>query len=222
LWPASSAFRASTCCPLSPGRAFLGSGIGKLADFSGASAEAASLGLQPATLVAAAVIVVQLGGSALFLTRRLSWLGAGLLAVFTIVATLIAHPFWRFEGLDRIRQTSTFLEHLAIVGGFWRRRFWSTAAGSHERGRERSAGAFRSRPDAFAPLRHKLFAIIWLATVLGNIGSFMRDVASAWLVTDLSASPLAVSAIQAAGTLPSCYSRYRLACSPTSSTDVTC
>jgi uncharacterized membrane protein YphA (DoxX/SURF4 family) len=97
---------------------FLGSGIGKLADFSGASAEAASLGLQPATLVAAAVIVVQLGGSALFLTRRLSWLGAGLLAVFTIVATLIAHPFWRFEGLDRIRQTATFLEHLAIVGGF--------------------------------------------------------------------------------------------------------
>lgn len=54
----------------------------------------------------------------------------------------------------------------------------------------------------FAPLRHSLFAVIWAATVLGNIGTFMRDVASAWLITDLSASPAAVAMIQAAGTLP--------------------
>jgi MFS family permease len=54
----------------------------------------------------------------------------------------------------------------------------------------------------FAPLRHSLFAVIWVATVLGNTGTFMRDVASAWLVTDLSASPAAVAMIQTAGTLP--------------------
>jgi MFS family permease len=57
-------------------------------------------------------------------------------------------------------------------------------------------------PGTFAPLRHRLFAVIWAATVLGNIGTFMRDVASAWLVTDISASPAAVAMIQAAGTLP--------------------
>lgn len=57
-------------------------------------------------------------------------------------------------------------------------------------------------PGTFAPLRHRLFAVIWAATVLGNIGTFMRDVASAWLVTDLSPSPAAVAMIQAAGTLP--------------------
>ncbi len=57
-------------------------------------------------------------------------------------------------------------------------------------------------PGAFAPLRHRLFAVIWTATVLGNIGTFMRDVTSIWLVTDLSASPAAVALIQAAGTLP--------------------
>ncbi|KQT44557.1 MFS transporter [Aureimonas sp. Leaf454] len=55
---------------------------------------------------------------------------------------------------------------------------------------------------SFAPLRHATFAILWGATVLGNTGSFMRDVASSWLVTDLSASPAAVAMIQAAGTLP--------------------
>ncbi|MFC4170500.1 MFS transporter [Microvirga sp. GCM10011540] len=57
-------------------------------------------------------------------------------------------------------------------------------------------------PGTFAPLHHRLFAVIWAATVLGNIGTFMRDVSSSWLVTDLSASPAAVAMIQAAGTLP--------------------
>lgn len=56
--------------------------------------------------------------------------------------------------------------------------------------------------SAFAPLRHAVFAVLWAATILGNIGSFMRDVASAWLVTDLSGSPSAVAMIQVAGTLP--------------------
>ena len=55
---------------------------------------------------------------------------------------------------------------------------------------------------AFAPLRERVFAVLWLATVLGNVGSFMRDVASAWLATELSTSPTAVAAVQAAAALP--------------------
>ena len=96
---------------------FLISGLVKLVDFGGAMNEVAGLGLQPAGLIAAAVILAQIGGSALFLTRRYCWLGAGILAGFTVVATLLAHPFWLFEGPDRGRQTATFFEHAAIVGG---------------------------------------------------------------------------------------------------------
>ncbi len=61
-----------------------------------------------------------------------------------------------------------------------------------------------SHPPAssFAPLRQKVFAVLWAATIIGNIGSFMRDVASAWLVTDLSGAPAAVALVQAAATLP--------------------
>ncbi|MFJ5382131.1 MFS transporter [Cupriavidus sp. CER94] len=55
---------------------------------------------------------------------------------------------------------------------------------------------------SFAPLAQSTFAVLWVATILGNIGSFMRDVASAWLATDLSSSPAAVATIQAAATLP--------------------
>ena len=59
-----------------------------------------------------------------------------------------------------------------------------------------------SASGGFAPLRYPVFLMLWSATVLGNIGSFMRDVASSWLITDLSASPTAVALIQTAATLP--------------------
>lgn len=62
--------------------------------------------------------------------------------------------------------------------------------------------AEKSSASSFAPLAQPVFAVLWAATVLGNTGSFMRDVASSWLMTDLSASPAAVALVQAAGTLP--------------------
>lgn len=55
---------------------------------------------------------------------------------------------------------------------------------------------------SLAPLKHSTFAVLWTATVIGNTGTFMRDVASGWLVTDLSPSPAMVALIQAAATLP--------------------
>ncbi|WON77713.1 MFS transporter [Serratia sp. UGAL515B_01] len=54
----------------------------------------------------------------------------------------------------------------------------------------------------FESLRQRLFAVLWIATVVGNTGSFIRDVASAWLMTDLSSSPTAIAMVQAAATLP--------------------
>lgn len=65
-----------------------------------------------------------------------------------------------------------------------------------------SSAASQTSGSGFAPLRQKVFAVLWAATIIGNIGSFMRDVASAWLVTDLSGAPAAVALVQAAATLP--------------------
>ena len=58
------------------------------------------------------------------------------------------------------------------------------------------------RSNAFSPFAYGLFALIWTASVLGNTGSFIRDVASAWLVTGLSDNPAAVALMQTAATLP--------------------
>ncbi len=99
--------------------AFLASAALKAIDFPGATAEVRALtGLEPAGLVAALVIAVQLVGSALVLMGgRRAWLGAGLLAGFTLVATLAAHAFWTKSGVERVRDLTTFFEHLGLIGG---------------------------------------------------------------------------------------------------------
>jgi transmembrane protein len=96
---------------------FLVSGATKLIDFQGASNEVADLGLQPATLFAAAIVSTHIGGSLLFLTRSYCWLGAGILSAFTAIATLLAHAFWMHQGPERTHQMATFFEHVAIDGG---------------------------------------------------------------------------------------------------------
>jgi MFS family permease len=64
------------------------------------------------------------------------------------------------------------------------------------------AASTASRWGVFAPFHRRAFAVIWVATVIGNIGTFMASLASSWLVTDLSGSPQAVALVQAAATLP--------------------
>lgn len=57
---------------------------------------------------------------------------------------------------------------------------------------------------ALGPLKVPVFRLLWVATILGNVGTFVRDVASAWLATDLGGGAVAVAAVQAAATLPIC------------------
>jgi MFS family permease/quinol monooxygenase YgiN len=54
----------------------------------------------------------------------------------------------------------------------------------------------------WAPLRHRAFLVIWLAVLASNIGTWVRDVASGWLMTEMAPSPVLVSLVQAATTLP--------------------
>lgn len=56
--------------------------------------------------------------------------------------------------------------------------------------------------SAWAPLRSRTFTVLWGATLVGNIGVWMRDVGSGWLMTELAPSPLMVSLVQVAGALP--------------------
>lgn len=52
------------------------------------------------------------------------------------------------------------------------------------------------------PLRQPIFRMLWIATVVSNIGSWMNDVGVNWTMLTLSADPLSVALVQAASSLP--------------------
>ncbi len=56
--------------------------------------------------------------------------------------------------------------------------------------------------SAWQPLKHSLFRALWIASLASNIATWMHDVGAAWLMTSLAPSPLMVSMVQAATSLP--------------------
>src|SRR5256886_2146581 len=69
----------------------------------------------------------------------------------------------------------------------------TTVAGSLQAG---------SQGSAWAPLGEPLFRSLWLAAVISYIGTWMQNVGAGWLMTQLTTSPLMVSLVTAATTLP--------------------
>lgn len=98
--------------------AYLQGGIVKAIDFEGAVAEMTHFGLAPAAPLAVAVIVLELGASALILTGFYRWAGAVVLAVFTLFATFVALRFWELAPPARFMAANAFFEHLGLAGGF--------------------------------------------------------------------------------------------------------
>ena len=94
------------------------SGIDKALHPQAALAEIAGLGMPMPPLAYAAMLLVQLGGSLAVICNRFVWLGAGALAVFTLVVTVLAHAFWNLQGAARFAEMNTFLEHIALIAGF--------------------------------------------------------------------------------------------------------
>src|SRR5579863_1709718 len=98
---------------------------------------------------------------------------------------------------------------------------WNTTARSHSSARcttcravgsscsadERAAARGVSTPAA-APvaaasaLHYQVFRWLWIATVVSNVGTWMYNAASGWLMTSLNPSPLVVSLVQVATSLP--------------------
>ena len=56
--------------------------------------------------------------------------------------------------------------------------------------------------SAWGPFRHPAFTVIWTASIVANIGTWMYTAASSWLMTNLSPDPLIVSLVQVAASLP--------------------
>src|SRR5689334_25346338 len=69
-------------------------------------------------------------------------------------------------------------------------------------GSGQSAGSTRDMQPPWAAFRYAAFTWLWIASVIANIGTWMFNVASAWLMTNLNPDPFIVSLVQVANTLP--------------------
>src|SRR6267378_1817260 len=67
---------------------------------------------------------------------------------------------------------------------------------------EPAAAASVPAPGAWTPLQNALFRNLWIATIVSNVGTWMQDVGSGWLMTSLSSSPFMVALVEAADSLP--------------------
>src|SRR5258708_35628033 len=56
--------------------------------------------------------------------------------------------------------------------------------------------------DIWQPLRRRAFFWLWAAAVVSNVGTWMHDTAAAWTMTTLAPSPIMVSLMQTATSLP--------------------
>jgi MFS family permease/quinol monooxygenase YgiN len=65
-----------------------------------------------------------------------------------------------------------------------------------------TAGVHAAALPPWGALRYPLFRWLWIATVVSNVGSWMYNAASGWLMTSLDPSPLIVSLVQVANSLP--------------------
>ena len=96
---------------------FLYSGVDKLWHWRSSIEEVRSDGLPWPATFAGATVFTQLVGGFLVATGFFAWLGALLLAGFTVAATLVGHRFWLRRGSEFAHELTTSLEHVAIVGG---------------------------------------------------------------------------------------------------------
>ena len=96
---------------------FLYSGVDKLTHWRASIEEVRSDGLPWPAAFAGATAFTQLVGGCLVATGFFAWLGALLLAGFTVAATLVGHRFWLRRGSEFAHELTTSLEHVAIVGG---------------------------------------------------------------------------------------------------------
>jgi predicted MFS family arabinose efflux permease len=70
------------------------------------------------------------------------------------------------------------------------------------RGEAKNRSAAEHGLSPWIAFRHETFRVLWIATVVANVGTWMYNASSGWLMTSLDADPLTVSLVQVATSLP--------------------
>lgn len=98
---------------------FILAGFGKLTDISGTAGYIASGGLPFPSLLALVVGLMELlGGLALVAGWQVRWVGLAL-GLFTLVASVVFHPFWAVPEAQQFVTQLLFMKNLSVAGGMF-------------------------------------------------------------------------------------------------------
>ncbi len=97
---------------------FVPSGYGKLMRLDAFAQSLAARGMPAPGLLAIIGACVEFFGGLCVLLGLKTRYAALAMAVFTALASLIAHRFWHLDGAARTTQYIQFMKNLAIIGGF--------------------------------------------------------------------------------------------------------
>ena len=96
---------------------FLPAGLAKLADFEGTVSYITSVGLPLPTIAAVAALTLEILGSIALIVGFQTRIVAGVLAGFTLVASVFFHAFWAVAPEQAFVQQLLFFKNLAVIGG---------------------------------------------------------------------------------------------------------
>ena len=96
---------------------FIPAGISKIGGFEGTVGYIASVGLPLATAGAIVAIVIEVVAGAALLVGYRTKQAALVLALFTLVATVLFHNFWAMPADQAFIQQLMFMKNIAVVGG---------------------------------------------------------------------------------------------------------
>ncbi|MEY4712912.1 MAG: hypothetical protein RIS88_2362 [Pseudomonadota bacterium] len=96
---------------------FLPAGLNKISSFEGTVGYIGSFGLPLASVGAVLAIVVEVAGGLALIAGLQVRLAALVLAVFTLVATVIFHAFWAAPADQAFVQQLMFFKNVGVIGG---------------------------------------------------------------------------------------------------------
>lgn len=96
---------------------FLPAGLSKLSGFEGTVGYIESVGLPLPAVAAAAALALEILGSLALLIGFQTRFVAGVLAIFTLVATLFFHAFWAVAPEQAFVQQLLFFKNIGVIGG---------------------------------------------------------------------------------------------------------
>src|SRR5690606_30059862 len=100
------------------GGAFLLAGLRNIGAIDGLAHFIGSRGLPLPRIAAIAGVTLEIVGGALVAIGPFALYGSIGLVVFCILATLIFHNFWDYQGAERVNHLNAFISNTALTGGF--------------------------------------------------------------------------------------------------------